>query len=994
MKSMHLKRSIAVILMLGMMVSGMLSAHMENFPFVGYTSGTVTMLRDASKGAQQTGVIPALSSVSVTGEEGDYYIAVFEGKIGYVPKNALSMTLPEKPAAPTPHAASAKAAELYPDLGKGDSGDKVVALQQALIELRFLRGKADGKYGAATEKAVSSFQKMNKLPVNGRADSVTQEKLFEKGVLNSRGRRQVVRTVAVSTDDTAIKLKMKDRGQPVEKLQKALKDLGYYTGRADGIFGRSTRNAVVAFQRANKLRVDGIAGKSTLALLYGGTALKKGQTPAPQASVAPQLPPAKGDTSVPGIVYPEGDQPATYPYRTTTLDSVNLRKSASTRSMRILTVPKGAEITVTKDGENFLPIQYKKYTGYVLKEYVNVPEQYLPGKSFQKDTAARVRYETLVQGASGPKVTALQQALNELGFFNGKADGSYGTGTQQAVRRFQEKNGYKATGIALPEMQKIIYEGACRNASNRRVRCNVLPPVEHPDMQLGNKGEAVAEVQRALTTLGFYKGVIDGAYGKSTANAVRAYQKAHSIKETGKMNSFTWLSLNATMNKGNTQPRPEDENRITEGNVIIMRRGTRGLAVTRLQERLVALGYYTKMPNGVYEAQDMEAVRTFQRNNGITSSGIADLITQQVLFSADAVPGSETPPKDWQSLATPSPAPATPAPVYETLRLGSHGGQVSAMQSRLLSLQYLSGKADGIYGTQTAKAVTAFQKSNGLNADGIAGIQTLTALYGAGARANVPAPLPSVPQDGNLTRILAIGDRGNDVADAQRRLIVLGYLEGSADGIYGPLMATAVQSFQQRNGLKADGLIGSLTWAKLNSSRAIGGRLSPLPPIQPKPSVPGNDSQGSPVFTAPRASEVRFASWYDEIRARASHLPNVTIYDFMTGKHYNVHIFSNGKHADGEPVTAEDTATMGEALGVSNWTPRPVWVIFSDGRVYMASTHSRGHEVDHNPHNNLNGHICIHFPRQMEEAQRTGPYAVSHQNAILAGWDLTQQMAK
>ncbi len=85
---------------------------------------------------------------------------------------------------------------------------------------------------------------------------------------------------------------------------------------------------------------------------------------------------------------------------------------------------------------------------------------------------------------------------------------------------------------------------------------------------------------------------------------------------------------------------------------------------------------------------------------------------------------------------------------------------------------------------------------------------------------------------------------------------------------------------------------------------------------------------------------------------------------------------------------------MEKALGYNNWTPRPVWVIFSDGRVYMASTHSHGHEVDHNSNNGLTGHICIHFPRPMEAAEAVGPYAVSHQQSILKGWDLTQSMAK
>ena len=120
----------------------------------------------------------------------------------------------------------------------------------------------------------------------------------------------------------------------------------------------------------------------------------------------------------------------------------------------------------------------------------------------------------------------------------------------------------------------------------------------------------------------------------------------------------------------------------------------------------------------------------------------------------------------------------------------------------------------------------------------------------------------------------------------------------------------------------------------------------------------------------------------------------MVIYDFISGQHYFVKVFSVGRHADGEPVTKQDTEVMEAALGKDNWTPRPVWVIFTDGRVYMGSTHSRGHDVDHNPNNGLTGHICIHFPREAAEAAETGPYAVSHQSAILAGWDLTQNMIK
>ena len=52
------------------------------------------------------------------------------------------------------------------------------------------------------------------------------------------------------------------------KLQTALNALGYACGAADGIFGAATEKAVRAFQAANGLTVDGIAGKATQEALY------------------------------------------------------------------------------------------------------------------------------------------------------------------------------------------------------------------------------------------------------------------------------------------------------------------------------------------------------------------------------------------------------------------------------------------------------------------------------------------------------------------------------------------------------------------------------------------------------------------------------------------------------------------------------------------------------------------------------------------------------
>lgn len=61
-------------------------------------------------------------------------------------------------------------------------------------------------------------------------------------------------------------------------------------------------------------------------------------------------------------------------------------------------------------------------------------------------------------------------------------------------------------------------------------------------------------------------------------------------------------------------------------------------------------------------------------------------------------------------------------------KYGSRGSEVTQIQQKLQELGYDPGAADGIYGTKTQSAVTAFQRDQGLDADGIAGKNTLAAL--------------------------------------------------------------------------------------------------------------------------------------------------------------------------------------------------------------------------------------------------------------------------
>jgi N-acetylmuramoyl-L-alanine amidase len=58
-------------------------------------------------------------------------------------------------------------------------------------------------------------------------------------------------------------LKQGSKGGEVREVQRRLKTWGYYNGVVDGIFGKSTKDAVVAFQKKNGIKSDGIVGKAT-----------------------------------------------------------------------------------------------------------------------------------------------------------------------------------------------------------------------------------------------------------------------------------------------------------------------------------------------------------------------------------------------------------------------------------------------------------------------------------------------------------------------------------------------------------------------------------------------------------------------------------------------------------------------------------------------------------------------------------------------------------
>ena len=184
-------------------------------------------------------------------------------------------------------------------LRHGMSGDDVKEVQQALIILGYLKGSADGIFGNRTENAVRSFQRKNKLNVDGLVGSKTKELLLSKvsvtssssggnsGSSSSGSNSSTSQNSQNSASGSSLfsgdytTLKSGSRGSRVRTLQNALIKLKYLGGSADGNYGKKTKAAVVAFQQRYKLKTDGAAGKKTLTALEN--AYRNGET----ASSAP-----------------------------------------------------------------------------------------------------------------------------------------------------------------------------------------------------------------------------------------------------------------------------------------------------------------------------------------------------------------------------------------------------------------------------------------------------------------------------------------------------------------------------------------------------------------------------------------------------------------------------------------------------------------------------------------------------------------------------------
>lgn len=176
------------------------------------------------------------------------------------------------------------------------------------------------------------------------------------------------------------------------------------------------------------------------------------------------------------------------------------------------------------------------------------------------------------------------------------------------------------------------------------------------------------------------------------------------------------------------------------------------------------------------------------------------------------------------------------------LSLGDSGPDVQLLQRRLnrISTNYpLIPKIypiNGVFAASTENAVRTFQSTFGLSPDGIVGPAT---WYRIGAIYNAVKRLSDLASEGlsledvrsDYPEQLSLGDSGQGVEILQYYLAYLASFYASIpapaiDGSFGPLTEAAVRAFQERYGLSVDGIVGELTWNRLQDAyRGIVSRI-------------------------------------------------------------------------------------------------------------------------------------------------------------------------
>lgn len=340
----------------------------------------------------------------------------------------------------------------------------------------------------------------------------------------------------------------------------------------------------------------------------------------------------------------------------------------------------------------------------------------------------------------GEAVSEVQQRLLELGYYKGEITGFYGPMTQEAVTLFQKETGLAADGIV-----GAATESALRQGGNS---AGTAPASPQDLVRFGDSGPQIAELQRRLAELGYFKGTVSSTFDRPTEESVVQFQRESGIPADGIVGPATAMALRqpAPSSPSVSQPAgqpaaPSASNPSAQPGsrpAGVLRLGDTGTAVSELQGRLSEQGFYRGAVTGSYDVQTQAAVLALQQSKGLIADGIAGPQVNAALglsvssASPGAAPGSD---QSWRQLQQMQAEAQQARTEAEKARQEAEQARLEAEQARLTlnqnleegrysvaelqrSLQsqgYSPGTISGVLTPETRNAIVEAQRRHGLN---------------------------------------------------------------------------------------------------------------------------------------------------------------------------------------------------------------------------------------------------------------------------------------
>ena len=234
------------------------------------------------------------------------------------------------------------------------------------------------------------------------------------------------------------------------------------------------------------------------------------------------------------------------------------------------------------------------------------------------------------------RLSALEKTGGDDNNNNGGQDGSISTqpkGTCTVITATAEMTTSNGGTLTLKAGDTFNYYGYDSkrvlvgiNGTYGYVSRSCLNADSYAELTDGDSGSAVAKLESTLLELGYLDTIPSINFSSATAEAVKRFQAACGMTQTGKADVGTQRMLYSA----NAPASPLLS--------LSLSQGSKDVNVSRIQTRLLALGYLSKAASvdGQYGSTTAAAIALFQKTAGGSATGNADNKTIRALYSASA----------------------------------------------------------------------------------------------------------------------------------------------------------------------------------------------------------------------------------------------------------------------------------------------------------------------------------------------------------------------